>query len=79
MAQAPMVEVEIPERQLREAGWKPGDENDPCEEDHCGTDWCSCDDISAQAQAILEAWHNDTHVGVYRFCDEMPCRDLRRL
>lgn len=62
---------------IREAGWKPDDENDPCEEDHCGTDYCSCGTIRAEALAVLTNWHNANHVGAYRFCDSEPCRDLR--
>lgn len=67
----------IPVEIARAAGFKPNDENDPCEETHCGTEWCDCDAMNAEATAVLERWHNDTHPGVLRFCDHSPCAELR--
>lgn len=73
------VTAPINPRDLRDAGWKPDDENDPCEQDHCGTDDCSCGDLSIEALAILEDWHNGAHDGVFRFCAESPCKALGAL
>ena len=27
----------------------------------------------------VENWHNETHAGVFRFCDEQPCSALAHL
>lgn len=72
-------EAQLDPRLIRDAGYKPEDENDPCKEDHCGTDECTCDACSLEVTAVLEAWHNDTHAGVYRFCGESPCREMNDL
>lgn len=68
--------VTVTEERFRTEGWKPQDENDPCEHHHCGSDDCSCPILSPDVEAILESWHNDAHPGVFRFCDESPCAEL---
>lgn len=27
---------------------------------------------------IVRAWHNDTHTGTFRFCDQQPCHAINR-
>lgn len=46
---------------------------EPCPPEHEGL----FDDQAAVRQ-IMEDWHNGQHAGVFRFCYEQPCHDLRK-
>lgn len=67
--------------------WIPTDEAD----EHCDCDPSAAYDEGqadgrrsaavmpeSEAGKVLEAWHNEQHAGVYRFCYEQPCLDLRK-
>ena len=42
--------------------------------DECGeTVWLGLD-----ATAIVREWHNDTHPGVFDYCDQQPCHAITR-
>lgn len=72
------VLVRLDESRILLKGFKPKDENDPCEADHCGGDDCICDLAEPYLEA-MRAWHNDQHPGVFSWCEERPCRDLREV
>lgn len=73
------VTVIVGEAEIRGAGWmlKSEEVECYCEEPHCHEDSCTCAPDVAPALEVLTLWHNDSHPGVFRFCDERPCSDLR--
>lgn len=47
------------------------------------TEWETAEDgelinyvTDTRVLGLVEAWHNDVHPGVFRFCDEQPCHAI---
>jgi hypothetical protein len=65
------VEVDVRPEELERAGWVYVGK---------GEDDTKLVDALSSAEEVTERvrrWHDDTHPGVWQWCQERPCRDLR--